>query len=268
MVRKQDARNVTHVKKSKRVNRIQNARRLDDTTNKAAFASELDWLLGDHDIFTDDVFHGNTTWDPYELVSQALVWSLQDKKHVTDAFDYALNFCDSLGMRQTAKSYPRFMNALTRYDALSARVRSRVQYCAEDVGGRFWRDCDWALFAFDGSRVSAMTVAELLALRRQIPKKRKKTDAREYLVTDRSLAETVRAIRSVMASPNESPESGKGLIKQLAEAVVQRYDNKTDKKSRYRPHNPDKKPLKDPDIRKITASERKRLRELDIKIAA
>ena len=501
MVRKQDARNVTRVKKSKqsskRINRIQNARRFDDTTNKAAFASELDWLLGDQDIFTDDVFHGNTTWDPYDLVSQALVWSLQDKKYVTDAFDYALKFCDSLGMKQTAKSYPRFMNALTRYNALAARVRSRVQYCAEDVGGRFWRDCDWALFAFDGSRVSvprtvsnedafcaanygngttakyrkkktkgmrrtknekakaqpqgpqiwitmvwhmglrlpwtwrtgpsnsnerrhvedilnteqfpkktlfcgdagfvgfplwtklilakaeflvrvggnvsllsehanierlkdnvvlcwpkdkmksgvkplrlrlvkikigktsmwmltsvldrkkltpkqiiryykmrwgievefrglkqtldnnklccrncanataelewsilAMTVAELLALRRQIPKKRKKTDAHEYRVTDRSLAETLRAIRSTMALPNERPQSGNGLIRQLAEAVVQRYDNKTDKKSRYRPRNPDKKPLKDPDVRKINASERMRLRELDIKIAA
>lgn len=501
MVRKQDARNVTRVKKSKqsskRLNRIQNARRFDDRTNKAAFASELNWLLGDQDIFADDVFHGNTTWDPYDLVSQALVWSLQDKKHVTDAFDYSLKFCDSLQMKQTAKSYPRFINALTRYDLLAARVRSRVQYCAEDVGGRFWRDYDWALFAFDGSRVSvprtvsnedafcaanygngttakyrkkktkgmrrtknekakaqpqgpqiwitmvwhmglrlpwtwrlgpsnsserrhvedilnteqfpkktlfcgdagfvgfplwtqlmlakaeflvrvggnvsllsehanierlkdsvvlcwpkdkmksgdkplrlrlvkvkigkttmwmltsvldrkklttkqiiryykmrwgievefrglkqtqdnhklccrksenakaelewsilAMTVAELLALRSQIPKKRKKNEDREYRVIDRSLAETVRAIRSSLATPNDIPGPGKGLVDQLAEAIVQRYNNKTDKKSRYRPSNPDKKPLKDPDLRKINASERKKLRELDMKIAA
>lgn len=116
--------------------------------------------------------------------------------------------------------------------------------------------------------ILAVAAAELLALRRQIPKKRKKNDDREYRVTDRSLAETVRAIRSSLTSPNDIPEPGKGLVDQLAEAIVQRYKNKTDKKSRYRPPNPDKKPLKDPEVRKINAPERKRLRELDMKIAA
>lgn len=502
MVRKQDARRSTRAKLANQSS-IKNRKRFletskrDSLTNKATFANELNWLLGEEDIFADDVFHGNTTWEPSELVSQALIWSLQETKYVTDAFEYSLKFCDKLGMKQTAKTYPRFMNALTRYNVLSARVRSRVQQCAEEAGGRFWRDNDWVLFAFDGSRVSvprtvsnenafcaanygngitakyrkkktkgmrrtknekakaqpqgpqiwvtmvwhmglrlpwtwrlgpsnsserrhvedilnteqfpkktlfcgdagfvgfplwtqlmlakaeflvrvggnvsllsehanierlkdnvvlcwpkdkmksgdkplrlrlvkvkigkttmwmvtsvldrkklsikqiiryykmrwgievefrglkqtqdnhklccrnsenataelewsilAMTTAELLALRRQIPKKRKKNEDREYRVTDRSLAETVRAIRSSLTSPNDIPEPGKGLVDQLAKAIVQRYNNTTDKKSRYRPSNPDKKPLKDPDLRKINASERKKLRELDMKIAA
>jgi Transposase DDE domain len=502
MVRKQDARRSTRVKLSKQSSRKNRkhyleTRKRNGLTNKATFANELNWLLGAEDIFADDVFHGNTTWEPNDLVSQALIWSLQESKNVTDAFDYSLKFCHQLGMTQSAKTYPRFMNALTRYNVLSARVRSRVQQCAEEVGGRFWQDNDWVLFAFDGSRVSvprtvsnedafcaanygngttakyrkkktkgmrrtknekakaqpqgpqiwitmvwhmglrlpwtwrlgpsnsserrhvedilnteqfpkktlfcgdagfvgfplwtqlmlakaeflvrvggnvsllsehanierlkdnvvlcwpkdkmksgdkpirlrlvkvkigkttmwmvtsvldrmklttkqiiryykmrwgievefrglkqtqdnhklccrnsenakaelewsilAVAAAELFALRRQIPKKRKENDDREYRVTDRSLAETVRAIRSSLTSPNDIPEPGKGLVDQLAEAIVQRYNNKTDKKSRYRPPNPDKKPLKDPDVRKINAPERKRLRELDMKIAA
>ena len=498
MVRKQDARSKTlakRLKQSSKKDRIRNAINVELTTNKAAIASELNWVLGS--IFAEDAFHGNSTWDPYELVSQALVWALQESKNVTDAFHNSLLLCDSLGMQQTAKSYPRFMNVLTKHNVLSTRVRSSIQQRAEEVSGRFWRDNGWVLFAFDGSRVSvprtvsnedaycasnygsgntskyrkkktkgmrrtknekakaqppgpqiwitmvwhmslrlpwtwrlgpsnsserqhveeilnsekfpektlfcgdagfvgfplwttlisakveflvrvggnvsllsehadiqrlkdnvvlcwpkdrmrsgakplklrlvkvkigkttmwmlttvldrkklsikqiiryykmrwgievefrglkqtldnrklscrncensraelewsiiAMAFAELLGTRRQIPDKPKKNGDREYRITDRSLAETVRAIRTAMVAPDKKPEPGMGLVNQLKEAIVQRYNNKTDKKSRYQRPNPDKKPLKDPDIRKINALERKRLRELDIKIAA
>lgn len=159
MVRKHEARRDTREKLSNQTSRKNRKRLLNTgnrkgTTNKAAFSNELNWLLGDQDIFAADVFHGNTTWDPYELVSQAVIWSLQETKHVTDAFDYALKFCEKLKMEQTAKTYPRFMNTLARYKVLGTRVRSRLQQRAEEVGGRFWRDNDWTLFAFDGSRVS------------------------------------------------------------------------------------------------------------------
>ena len=502
MVRKQEARRSNRSKlakqKSKKIRkRLSVVRNNARNTNKVDLINELNWVLGEVNIFANDVFHGNTTWDPNQLVSQSLIWSLQESKHVTDAFDYSLNFCNKLGMKQTAKSYPRLMNALTRYNVLLARVRSRVQECAEEVGGRFWRDDDWVLFAFDGSRVGvprtvsnekafcaanygkgqtakyrrkktkgmrntkyekekrqpqgpqiwitmvwhmglrlpwtwrlgpsnsserrhvedilsteqfprktlfcgdagfigfplwsqlilskaeflvrvggnvsllsqhanierlkdnvvlcwpkdkilagvkplrlrlvkikigktymwiltsvleskklskkqiihyykmrwgieveirglkqtldnhklccrnsdnatvelewsvlAMAVAELLALRRQIPKERKKKKDREYRVADRSLAETVRAIRSTIASPDDIPKPSKGLVDQLEMAKVQRYKNITDKKSRYRPPNPDKKPLAPPNIRKPNVTERKKLREFHIKIAA
>ena len=42
-------------------------------------------------------------------------------------------------------------------------------------------------------------------------------------------------------------------------ALVQRYENHTAKRSRYRPKNPDKKPLGDPDVRKMTTTEREKL---------
>ena len=113
-----------------------------------------------------------------------------------------------------------------------------------------------------------MAVAELLALRKQIPTGSKSRTDSEYSTTDRSLAKAVRAIRSSMMSPDDIPKQGKSLTDQLANALVQRYKNRTDKKARYRPSNPHKKPLKDPSVRKPNADERKRLRELDVKIAA
>jgi len=71
-----------------------------------------------------------------------------------DAFSYSLLLCNSLDMQLTAKSYPRFMNVLTKQNVLSKTVRTSIQQRAEEVSGRFWRDNGWTLFAFDGSRVS------------------------------------------------------------------------------------------------------------------
>jgi len=152
MVRKQDARRSTRVKLSKQSSRKNRkhyleTRKRDGLTNKATFANELNWLLGAEDRFATMCFMAIPLGSP-------MIWSLQESEHVTDAFDYSLKFCHQLGITQSAKTYPRFMNALTRYNVLSARVRSRVQQCAEEVGGRFWRDNDWVLFASDGSRVS------------------------------------------------------------------------------------------------------------------
>ena len=129
------------------------------------------------------------------------------------------------------------------------------------------RSCENAKAELEWS-IIAMAFAELLGTRRQIQRKPKKNDDREYQITDRSLTETVRAIRAAMAAPDKKPERSIGLVDLLTEAMVQRYNNKTDKMSRYQPPNPDKKPLKDPAVRKINAVERKRLRELDVKNAA
>jgi len=42
----------------------------------------------------------------------------------------------------------------------------------------------------------------------------------------------------------------------IRDAVIQQYNNTTDKKARYRPKNPDKMPLGDPQIRNLEPSER------------
>jgi hypothetical protein len=114
-------------------------------------------------------------------------------------------------------------------------------------------ELDWSIWG--------MAVAELLALCEQIPKGCK-DDREQYNPKERSLAETMRALRKCMRQLDKVPEPGDGLLQWLATALVKRYNNRTDKRARYRPKNPDKKPLGDPAIRKINPVERRKLNKI------
>ena len=84
----------------------------------------------------------------------------------------------------------------------------------------------------------------------------------------RSLANTIRALRRCMRNLNQDVDSRRDLLSQLAEALVQKYENRTDKRARYRPPNPDKKPLGEPNVTKLTPEARKKLAQLAARIAA
>jgi hypothetical protein len=113
-----------------------------------------------------------------------------------------------------------------------------------------------------------MAVAELLALREQIAAKHEEQPDCAYDPQDRSLANTMRALRRSMRYLAQHRDSSATLLQALAQAKVQRYTNHTDKRARYRPANPDKKPLGEPAVRKINATEREILRKHDQPIAA
>ena len=108
-----------------------------------------------------------------------------------------------------------------------------------------------------------MACAELLALREQMAQSQSNetTTEKEPDPKDRSLAQTMRALRSAMRAPRRAADQG--LLITLSRARVQRYRNRTDKKSRYRPKNPDKKPLGDPKVRRLSRDEIDKLRELE-----
>ncbi len=71
-----------------------------------------------------------------------------------------------------------------------------------------------------------------------------------------------------MRNLNKYADPNDDLLYQLSRALVQKYNNTTDKKARYRPTNPDKKPLGEPKIRKLTTEERDKLRKFNERIAA
>jgi Transposase DDE domain len=128
---------------------------------------------------------------------------------------------------------------------------------------RLLAELNWSIFA--------MAVAELLALkehmtRRPAKKKSKRTAA--YDPSKRSLANIMRAIRGVLKNLRETPEAGKDLASLLRQAVTDDYQRKRSKKARYRPPNPDKKPMGDPEIRKIDPAEKARLKRIECKNAA
>jgi hypothetical protein len=127
---------------------------------------------------------------------------------------------------------------------------------------RLLAELDWSLMA--------MAVAELLALKEQLAKgpqacgpRRQKADP-----IRRSLANTMRPIRRCLRALDALPEAGADLRTLLREAITDGYQRKRPKHARYRPPNPDKKPLGAPQMRKINAQEKKRLHKIKGKLAA
>jgi hypothetical protein len=112
-----------------------------------------------------------------------------------------------------------------------------------------------------------MAVAELLALKEQLSARQRKTARDRYTPTKRSLAQTIRALRYGLHHLDELPSPNEELRTKLRAAVTDSYTRKASKRARYRPPNPDKKPLGDPNIRRLTLDEKKKLKQIQ-KIAA
>ena len=123
--------------------------------NKTILGALLSCLIPEEALFAEDRFHGNIKWVPEQLAQQALIWAWQDTTNVTDAFTMMLEVCKHLKIEKGAKTYTSFVNALDRYrETFSLRLGRQFQALAEEAGGRFWRDSEWVLMGFDGSRVT------------------------------------------------------------------------------------------------------------------
>ena len=118
---------------------------------------------------------------------------------------------------------------------------------------RLMAELNWSLLA--------MAIAELFALKEQLAVTCSKSNAPTPPPDPkkRSLANTIRAIRYCLLHLKDISEPGDDLRSQLRRAVTDSYVRTSSKRARYRPLNPDKKPLGDPKIRKLTAKEKKKL---------
>lgn len=110
--------------------------------------------------------------------------------------------------------------------------------------------------------ILAMAVAELFALKEQLPAVNASPHAQRGNPQKRSLANTMRSIRKCLTHLKDVPKRGDDIQSQLRRAVTDSYTRKAPKRSRYRPPNPDKKPLGNPKVRKITQKERRQLQAL------
>lgn len=108
--------------------------------------------------------------------------------------------------------------------------------------------------------IMAMAVAELFALKEQLrPPKGGASDGPPGDPQKRSLANTIRALRRCLSRLSDTPQPGRDLCTELRQAVTDSYDRQSSKHARYRPPNPDKKPLGEPEIRKLTPDQRTKL---------
>ncbi len=138
-----------------------------------------------------------------------------------------------------------------------------------DKGNLRCRNSDRVYVELDWS-IRAMAFAELTALREQISSRegRQTHDEQGYDPKHRSLANTMRALRKCMRTLNKCANPSNDLLCQLSSALVEKYDNRADKRARYRPRNPDKRPLGEPTIRKLNRTQHNKLALINHKIAA
>lgn len=102
--------------------------------------------------------------------------------------------------------------------------------------------------------ILAMAVAELFALKEQLAVKEVKRQGKKQKPdpAHRSLAQTMRALRECLRQPHQVPMPERDLSTLLRGAVTDDYVRQADKRARYRPKNPDKKPLGDPKLQRLT----------------
>jgi hypothetical protein len=165
-----------------------------------------------------------------------------------------------LTVKQMVRFYKMRWGIEVEFRGLKQTLDRAKLRCRNDR--RLLAELDWSILA--------MAVAELFALKEQLAKKPQRcAQSGETLdPTRRSLAQTMRAIRGCIRVPDAIPQPGADLPTLLREAVTDHYDRNKPKRARYRPPNPDKKPLGAPKVRKINDQEKKRLRKTLKKLAA
>jgi hypothetical protein len=110
--------------------------------------------------------------------------------------------------------------------------------------------------------ILGMAVAELWALKEQLGKR----NARAKHPRRRSLAGTMRALRWCLRHVDDTCEPGRGLADRLRQAVTDDYKRASSKRARYRPLNPDKRSLGNPQLRALDADEMRKLKKMQPKL--
>jgi hypothetical protein len=165
-----------------------------------------------------------------------------------------------LSAKEIIRYYKMRWGVEVEYRGLKQTIDKAMLRCRKSA--RVYVELDWS--------IRAMAFAELIALREQLSKgdENPREPEEDYRPTDRSLANTVRALRKCMRNLTRDVDPDNDLLSQLAEALVQKYNNRTDKRARYRPPNKDKKPLGDPIVTKLNREARKKLAQFADRIAA
>ena len=114
------------------------------------------WFFRGKDILANHKRHGNAKWQANPFIWFALNWSWTESKNVTDAFDEAVDSCQSTFGSVPLTTYQGFMGALTKWTpTLMPILRGVLQTRMKEMGGDSWREDGWFPIAFDGSRSTA-----------------------------------------------------------------------------------------------------------------
>lgn len=124
-------------------------------SNKEQLRQALDWLL-ECGSLKDLALHGNTSWQPKELVVLAILWVWSPAKRVGDAFEEACQQSRMLIGDVALRSYQGLAGALETWTpTLIPLLQLQLQRLMEQIGGRHFRIHGFLPIAVDGSACSA-----------------------------------------------------------------------------------------------------------------
>jgi hypothetical protein len=137
-------------KKRQRLGKSQTA-----DSNKDQMNAALEWFCSQLK-FNDYAFHGNTSWNPKDLIILSLLWIWSGQRRVTDAFQDAVIQSNELLGRVAVRTYQGLAKALTSWTLhLIPQLQAKMHQCLELIGGRSFRVGRWVPLAMDGSRTTA-----------------------------------------------------------------------------------------------------------------
>ena len=163
-----------------------------------------------------------------------------------------------LTAKQIVRYYKMRWGVEVEYRGLKQTLDRAKLRCRNDR--RLLVELNWSILA--------MAVAELFAIKEQLSKRRSKPGAFTPDPNRRSLAATMRALRGCLRHLDKRPAPGEDLASLLAAALTDGYVRKRPKRARYRPPNPDKKPLGSPKLYRLDSEARARLQQMKLKNAA
>jgi Transposase DDE domain len=124
--------------------------------NGETLLAAVRWIV-DAGIFDQCKFHGNTSWNPLELVILAVVWAWSPSGTLTGAFQEAHRWSLNVLGRAAVSTYQGLMGALVASTGrVLPRLWQRMQELMERHGGEHWRIGLWLPLAIDGSRVTTV----------------------------------------------------------------------------------------------------------------
>lgn len=122
--------------------------------NSSQVREALNWFLQTGSLKSLS-FHGNTSWLPSALITQALLWTWSAAPTLSDAFEEARSQSQQLLGRAALSTYQGLMGALQTWTAtFIPLLQVRIHQLLEEMGGKHLRVARWCAIAVDGSRLS------------------------------------------------------------------------------------------------------------------
>lgn len=129
-------------------------RNKDAANNRTQLIEAIQWLL-EIQIFKRIEFHGNTSWEPSDLIVLTLLWMWSEKKNLTKAFEDARIKSKKLIGRVALRTYQGLARALQTWSpTFMPLLQTRLHHLMQEVGGGHFRIGQWVPIAMDGSRAT------------------------------------------------------------------------------------------------------------------